>query len=190
MENERLKRTLTEEVQESLAKGIDFVEDIYGTFLKMIDVSKYFRTYCYQSVENLGFSRNEIDVLLSLEQHPETNTVKGISEAVHLSKGMISQAVESLRKKKYVTVDHDEKDRRSVLITLSGIAQPVLEKLKEASSAFIQSIVNGIPAEQFKAVYQVVTQVHFNKEKMKTPDAQGVSSNMIGGACEATNGKI
>ena len=144
----------------------------YWTFTKLMDVSKYFRAYCYKSVVDLGFSLNEIDVLMSLTRHPERNTVKGISETVHLSKGMISQAVESLRKKHFVTVDHDEKDRRSVLISLSTMAMPVLEKLKEASTAFVQKIISGIPYDQLQEVYQIVTQVYTNKEKMKSLQAE------------------
>ena len=133
----------------------------------MVDVTKYFRAYCYSSVVDLGFSLNEIDVLMSLTEHPEKNTVKGISETVHLSKGMISQAVESLRKKQFVTVNPDEKDRRSVLITLSSMATPVLDRLKEASASFVQKIISGIPYEQFQQTYQVVTQVYTNKENMR-----------------------
>lgn len=147
-------------------------ERAYWAFHKLVDVSKYFRAYCYQSVVDLGFSRNEIDVLMSLTEHPEKNTVKGISETVHLSKGMISQAVESLRKKQFVTVDQNENDRRSVLITLSSMASPVLERLKEASTAFVQKIISGIPYEQLQEVYQVVTQVYTNKENMRAPETK------------------
>ncbi|MBQ8432018.1 MAG: winged helix-turn-helix transcriptional regulator [Clostridia bacterium] len=162
-------------------------EEVYNTFTKLLDVSKYFRAYCYHSVVDLGFTRNEIDVLMSLKQHPEKNTVKGISETVHLSKGMISQAVESLRRKKYVTVNPDEKDRRSVLIHLCSISQPVLERLKEASAAFIGKIVSGISKEQLAQVGLLVTQVYSNKEKMKSPDAKSASENTIGGAALATS---
>ncbi len=158
---------INEEVETMPKPDQPDTERAFWTFFKLMDVSKYFRNYCYKPIVDLGFSLNEIDVMLSLTKHPEKNTVKGISETVHLSKGMISQAVESLRKKKYVTVDHDEHDRRSVLITLSAMATPVLEKLREVSLSFVQNIINGIPYEQLQEVYQVVTQVYTNKENMK-----------------------
>lgn len=147
---------------------------VFWTFHKLMDVTKYFRAYCYSSVVDLGFSLNEIDVLVSLTEHPEKNTVKGISETVHLSKGMISQAVESLRKKQFVTVNPDEKDRRSMLITLSGMATPVLERLKEAYTSFVEKIISGIPYEQLQDVYEVVSQVYLNKESMKTPKSNAI----------------
>jgi DNA-binding MarR family transcriptional regulator len=156
-----------ESIKEQDASQRAETERAYWTLNKMVDVTKYFRAYCYSSVVDLGFSLNEIDVLMSLTEHPEKNTVKGISETVHLSKGMISQAVESLRKKQFVTVNPDEKDRRSVLITLSSMATPVLDRLKEASASFVQKIISGIPYEQLQQTYQVVTQVYTNKENMR-----------------------
>ena len=148
-------------------------EDMLWAFTKMVDLCKYFRAYCYHSVVEQGFSRNEIDVLISLKQHPEKNTVKGISETMHLSKGMISQAVESLRKKQMVTVNQDERDRRSVLIHLSAVAQPVLEKLKESYAAFLQRIANGVSREQLRAAVGVLTRFYENKEEMSSPAREG-----------------
>jgi len=146
--------------------------DFFWAFNEMIDVSKFFRAYCYRSVVEQGFSLNEIDVLISLKQHPEKNTVKGISETMHLSKGMISQAVESLRKKKMVTVNQSKEDRRSVLIHLSHISQPVLDKVKEASASFVDRIVSGVSSEQLKELSNTVSQISKNKDDMKKSEAK------------------
>lgn len=174
--------------QADFVQTVEDAERACWIFRQVMDVSKYFRTYCYHSVTELGFSLNEIDVLVSLRQHPERNTVRGISETVHLSKGMISQAVESLRRKQLVTVMPDENDRRSVLITLSNLAQPTLEKLRDASVSFVRKIVNGIPRELLNEVDQVVTQVYSNKEKMKTIPAEASGAeNITGGAAPAAD---
>ena len=162
-------------------------DDVMWAFTEMVDVSKFFRTYCYRSVVEQGFSLNEIDVLISLKQHPERNTVKGISETMHLSKGIISQAVESLRKKKMITVNQSEQDRRSVLIHLSQMSQPVLEKLKESSSNFIQLIISGVSHEQLHEITKVVTQFCKNKETMKTSDPISETENSTGGAAAGGN---
>lgn len=146
--------------------------DFFWAFNEMVDVSKFFRAYCYRSVVEQGFSLNEIDVLVSLKQHPEKNTVKGISETMHLSKGMISQAVESLRKKKMVTVNQSKQDRRSVLIHLSQIAHPVLDKLKESSANFVDRIVSGVSFEQLQALSNAVSQISKNKADMKKADVK------------------
>lgn len=141
--------------------------ELLGVFARMAELSKYFRSYCYRPVEEMGFTLNEIDVLMSLKQDPERNTVKGISESLRLSKGMISQAVESLRQKNLVAVCHSETDRRSVLIRLNERAQPILEKIKEAYSSFAQSFTDGIDREQLSAISGILTQFSKNKETMK-----------------------
>ncbi len=147
--------------------------DICTVFTKMLDVGKYFRSYCYRSVVESGFSLNEIDVLLSLWHHPEKNTVKGISETAHLSKGMISQAVESLQKKQYVTVAHDQKDRRSLMVRLTEMAQPTLDRLQEAAGNFMEKMMKGVAWEDLLQMDQIVTVVHSNKEKMKAKRKTG-----------------
>ena len=80
---------------------------------------------------------------------------------------MISQAVESLRRKELVTVGTDARDRRSVQISLDGKAQPILDRLRETYEIFVQKIVSGIPLDQLREGLGVVTQVYSNKEKMK-----------------------
>ncbi len=146
--------------------------DFFWAFNEMMDVSKFFRSYCYRSMVEQGFSLNEIDVLISLKQYPEKNTVKGISETMHLSKGMISQAVESLRKKKMITVNQSKQDRRSVLIHLSHLSQPVLEKLRESYASFTERIISGLSSEQLQALSSAVSQISKNKAHMKKTEGK------------------
>ncbi len=167
-------------------EGVD-PENVWHALTQMLDVGKFFRTYCYRSVVEFGFSINEFDVMMALRQHPEKNTVKGISETAHLSKGIISQAVESLRKKQIVSVRQDEKDRRSLLITLENMAQPVLEKMKEAAADFAKMIMSGIPTEQLSDIFGIVTQVYSNKEKLSLPEPRFGKKQMIGGAALAAD---
>lgn len=141
--------------------------DLFHTLCEMADVGKFFRAYCYREVLEQGYTVNEIDVLLSLRQYPDKNTVKGISETMHLSKGMISQAVESLRKKQLVRVDHNEHDRRSVKIHLNQVAHPVLKSLKESSVSFMEHLSQGIPHEQLSQISQTLAQMCSNKDSMK-----------------------
>lgn len=160
--------------------------NVWHALTQVLDVGKFFRTYCYRPALDLGFSSNEVDVLLSLKVHPEKNTVKALSETVHLSKGMISQAVESLRKKELVTVDHDEQDRRSVLITLSNLAHPLAERIRETCVCFAETILSGIPDEQLQTMLGAVTKLYSNKEKMKSSHSSG-GDNTIGGAATAAH---
>lgn len=159
--------------------------ELLGVFARMAELSKYFRAHCYRPVEEMGFTLNEIDVLVSLKQNPERNTVKGISESLRLSKGMISQAVESLRQKNLVAVCHSETDRRSVLIRLNEKAQPILDRIKEAYSSFSKSFTDGIDLEQLSEISGILSQFSKNKESMKKAfRKRGIRSCAKGGALE------
>ena len=147
-----------------------FLEDAFSALARLSDVGKYFRAYCYRSVSEFGFSANEVDVLLSLQQHPEKNTVKSLSETVHLSKGMISQAVERLRQRRFVTVDTDEKDRRSVRIHLAGESRPVLDRLLQDYVDFVNRMFQGVSKERLSDAFYVLKQLCQNKEQMKQSD--------------------
>ena len=144
-----------------------FVEDSFSALATLSDVGKYLRAYCYRSVSEFGFSANEVDVLFALRQHPECNTVKGLSERVHLSRGMISQAVERLRRRRFVTVKTDEKDRRSVRVQLSGASHPVLDRLFAEYSDFVRRMFRGVSSEHLYEAFGVLKQLCKNKEEMK-----------------------
>ncbi len=150
----------------TVVQGKDFTENVCRAINKITDVGKHLRAYCCRAIAEYGISLNEMDVLLSLGEHPEENTVRQISKNAHLSKGTISQAIESLRKKAFVSVRPDESDRRSVLVTLNSVSLPVLSKIREASTAFVQKVMSGIPYEELHATLSIVSKVYQNKEHM------------------------
>lgn len=142
--------------------------DTYWIFSKMNDISKYFRSYCYRAVGDLGLSLNEIDVLVSLNSDPARNSVKAISENSHMTKGSISQAVESLRRKHLLDVQVNETDRRAVRIHLNESAMPIINRLRDASARFIGSISEGVTPREVATVSHVIGRVYDNKEVMKS----------------------
>ena len=84
----------------------------YEVFTKLMSLGKSMRTHCHRAIEADGFTLNETDVLLALTASPENNTVGAISESSNISKGNISQAVESLKQKGYLVTEQSSDDRR------------------------------------------------------------------------------
>ena len=107
----------------------------YEVFTKLMSLGKSMRTHCHRAIEADGFTLNETDVLLALTASPENNTVGAISESSNISKGNISQAVESLKQKGYLVTEQSSDDRRYVAVRLTEAADPVIEKLKAAEAA-------------------------------------------------------
>ena len=109
----------------------------YEIFTKMMSLGKSMRSHCHKAIENDGFSMNETDVLLAIISADDNNTVKTISESANISKGNISQAVESLKQKGYITTKTSNTDRRSITIELTEKADPIAEKLQNAEEEYL-----------------------------------------------------
>ena len=113
----------------------------YEIFTKLMSLGKSMRSHCHRAIESDGFTMNETDVLLALLSADDNNTVKAISESSTISKGNISQAVESLKKKGYITTETSSEDRRSVTMTLTDKAAPVVEKLQNAEEDYFNQFM-------------------------------------------------
>ena len=131
----------------------------YEIFAKFMSLGKSMRFHCHRAVMEDGFSLNETDVLLSLAAAPENNTVKAISEAAGISKGNISTAVETLRKKGYVSVNVDAADRRLLTVELTEKAAPVLEKLAAAEEEYFSGFMRSIDRDHISLLNRVFSSI-------------------------------
>lgn len=113
----------------------------YEIFTKLMSLGKSMRSHCHHAIEADGFTMNETDVLLALLSGDENNTVKAISESSTISKGNISQAVESLKQKGYIATEISSEDRRSVTISLTDKAAPIAKKLQNAEEDYFNNFM-------------------------------------------------
>ena len=125
----------------------------YALFTKMISIGKSMRLHCHKAIEADGFSLNETDVLLSLACG--NCTVKEISAWANMTKGNISTAIDSLKKKGFVTTKTSSVDRRSTKITLEKKAEAVLEKLKNAESEYFERFMVALPNDDSALVNRI-----------------------------------
>lgn len=131
----------------------------YEVFTKLMTLGKSMRSHCHRAIEKDGFTLNETDVLLALTATPENNTVKAISESSNISKGNISQAVESLKQKGYLVTEQNSEDRRFVSVRLTEAADPVIQKLKEAEDAYFSGFMRALPSSEAPLVARILDAV-------------------------------
>ena len=127
----------------------------YEIFTKLMSLGKSMRSHCHKAIEDYGFTMNETDVLLAIISADDNNTVKSISESSNISKGNISQAVESLRQKGYITTKTSSLDRRSVKIELTEKAAPVAEKLKHAEEEYFSRFMVELPKNEASLISRI-----------------------------------
>lgn len=125
----------------------------YAIFTKMISIGKSMRLHCHKAIEEDGFSLNETDVLLSLACG--NSTVKEISAWSNITKGNISTAIDSLKKKGLVTSKTSQSDRRSTKITLEKKTEAILEKLKKAEDEYFNNFMFALPSDEATLVDRI-----------------------------------
>lgn len=99
-----------------LLMSIHYVAKAYGAMLKKISTK-------------FGLNPLEVKVIGFLHNNPKMNTAGDIAEYRMLSKGNVSQAVDSLINYGYLARMQDRSDRRRIRLSLLPAAQPVTDML-------------------------------------------------------------
>ena len=73
---------------------------------------KTYKKFISPTLNDLGLTHNEFEILVFLQENLEYNTAKDIVEFSGLSKGLISRSIESLLKKEMLSIKKDDKDKR------------------------------------------------------------------------------
>lgn len=102
----------------------------------------------------------EANIIAFLHNNPGKDTAKDIVELRMLSKGNVSQAVESLIQKSLLQRAEDAKDRRKVHLTLLPKSAPITQTIKSMQRDFYQELFQGISLEEQKLF------LHINRRLM------------------------
>lgn len=81
-------------------------------------------------------SKTEVDVMIYLYNNPEYNTASDITEFRRIPKANVSQAVESLAQKGYLTKSSDSTDRRRDLLFPTEQSKDILAVIKKIDKLY------------------------------------------------------
>ena len=87
-------------------------------------------------------------VIAFLYNNPQKDTAADITELRMLSKGNVSQAVENLIQKGFLTRTPDTRDRRLIHLSLTPEAEPVMEAISGARGQFQERLFEGFSREE------------------------------------------
>ena len=90
----------------------------------------------------------EATIISFLYNNPGKDTAADIVELRMLSKGNVSQAVESLIQKSLLKRDPDRTDRRKIHLSLTASAHPITQEIDSINQAFRQTIFDGFSHEE------------------------------------------
>ncbi len=115
--------------------------------------------------EEYGISKSEMDILLFLSNYPTVDTAKEIVEQRGIAKSHVSKSVDSLVKRGMLRVFPDEDDRRICHLQIQETTSPVIQKGKEAQTAFLNLLFQNISSEEKKMMEAVLRKMECNVQE-------------------------
>ncbi len=116
--------------------------------------------------QKYDMTKAELEILYFLSKCGEENTSKAIHYHLMMNKGHISQAADSLCKRKYIIAIPDEADRRFVHYRISDTAQQIVEEIASQRDGMNSRILEGISEEELQIFRDVSLKIKQNIEKM------------------------
>ena len=114
--------------------------------------------------ETYRLSLIEATIISFLYNNPGKDTAADIVELRMLSKGNVSQAVESLMQKSLLQRRQDTEDRRKIHLSLTQAAQPITASLKELFQQFHEELFFGLSKEELELFDLVNEQIIVNTQ--------------------------
>ena len=99
----------------------------------------------------------EATIISFLYNNPELDRAADIVELRMLSKGNVSQAVESLIQKSLLSREQDKGDRRKIHLYLTPACEPITKSIEKIGKQFHEEVFSGLSAEE-RLLFEKVNQ--------------------------------
>ena len=97
----------------------------------------------------------EAKIISFLHNNPGLDTAADIVELRTLSKGNVSQAVETLIQKSLLERSQDREDRRKIHLSLLPAAKPVTDDIDRIGEEFHQELLQGFSEEEWEQLSEL-----------------------------------
>lgn len=128
---------------------------------------KTYKKFISPTLNDLGLTHNEFEILVFLQENLEYNTAKDIVEFSGLSKGLISRSIESLLKKEMLTIKKDDKDKRIVRLYISDSAIETIDLLNKISNEFCRLLLEDLKDEELIVFDNILNKMIKNLNNLK-----------------------
>lgn len=131
-----------------------------GQFKKLLDE---------QSAElrqKYNMKKAELEVLYFLSRSGGQDTSSDIHAQLLMNRGHISQAVDSLCKRRYIIAIPDQNDRRYIHYKVLDSAQEIVAEMSKRREEMNRQILKGISEEELKIFRDVLLKIKRNIESI------------------------
>ncbi|MGN1193026.1 MAG: MarR family winged helix-turn-helix transcriptional regulator [Dorea sp.] len=131
-----------------------------GQFKKLLDV---------QSAElrqKYDMKKAELEILYFLSRCGGHNTSKDIHAQLMMNRGHISQAVDSLCRRRYIVAIPDQNDRRYIHYEILDSAKEIVAEMAKRREEMNRQILKGISKEELEIFREVSLKIKNNIEQI------------------------
>ncbi len=147
MKEDHIGRTLARAgVQTTDASTLEVVARLHR-------VVSYIDDHLADAFNELGLKQGEVDVLLTLALGPdEPQSPTGVASQLLCSTGAMTNRLDRLEKAGLIRREHDTKDRRSVLLSITPEGKKAAKRASDARDALAEKLVPGLSAAERKTL--------------------------------------
>ena len=128
---------------------------------------KQLREYEFSEIRKYyDLKRIEIEILYVLSKADEHNTSADICRSLRANKGHISQTMDRLCKKNYLTAVQDTSDRRYVHYCISDEAMEIVKKVTEKWEELNRELFAGVTPQELETLKNVAGKIGKNMERI------------------------
>ncbi|MDU2122498.1 MAG: MarR family winged helix-turn-helix transcriptional regulator [Clostridium celatum] len=129
--------------------------DITDILYSVKNINDLYYNLSVKVANECGITKPEADILAFLNNNPSCDTARDIVKLKGFSKAYVSKAVEPLILKELIKVEIDKDDRRCQHLKLTEKSKPIVIKLYNMQSEFIEKITKGIDPKDIEKYIEV-----------------------------------
>jgi DNA-binding MarR family transcriptional regulator len=100
--------------------------------------------------------------------HPETSVyVSDIQSKLYITKPAVSQILNALEKKGYVSREIDKNDRRKIAVTLTPKGQEILKQMRADADQMLETVISRLGEENTRQMIRLFTLMADISEDLK-----------------------
>ena len=116
--------------------------------------------------QKYDMKKAELEILYFLSHCGEQNTSTDIHHQLMMTRGHISQSVDSLCRRNYIAAIPDQHDRRYVHYEILEPAKEIVEEITKQREEMNKLILDGISEEEMRVFREVSAKIKKNIENM------------------------
>ena len=130
------------------------------------DALNAYNKMCEPILEEFDIPQVSFDILMFLKNNPDLCTAQQISEFRNIKKNLVSVHVDKLVTAGYLQRGTVAGDRRKILLSCTGKAQPILNAGLKMQQNFKQELTRNISGEHISIYKEIIEAMAWNVRRM------------------------